>query len=75
MVRNGALSHRAREADDSDVTVTIARSDLNDVILGTAPLADQVADGRARLDGDEQVLHDFIALLDDCEFWFNIVTP
>ena len=36
MVRNGALSHRAGEADDTDVTVTIARSDLNDVILGTA---------------------------------------
>ena len=75
MVRNGALSHRAREADHADARVTIARSDLNDVILGTTPLADQIADGRAKLDGDEQLLHDFVALLDDFEFWFNIVTP
>jgi alkyl sulfatase BDS1-like metallo-beta-lactamase superfamily hydrolase len=75
MVRNGALSHRAGEADAREVIVTIARSDLNDVILGTAPLTDQISDGRAQLEGDEQVLHDFVALLDDFEFWFNIVTP
>ncbi len=75
MVRNGALSHRAGAADDAEVTVRIARSDLDTVILGAAPLTGQIADGRAQLDGDEQVLHDFVALLDDFEFWFNIVTP
>ena len=50
-------------------------ADLDDVILGTAPLADQIADGRAQVEGDEQALHDFVGLLDDFEFWFNIVTP
>ncbi len=75
MVRNGALSHRASDTPDADVRVTISRADLNEVILGTAPLADQIADGRAKLDGDQQILHDFVALLDDFEFWFNIVTP
>jgi hypothetical protein len=39
MVRNGALSHRAGDADDTDVSVTIARTDLDEVILGTTPLA------------------------------------
>jgi alkyl sulfatase BDS1-like metallo-beta-lactamase superfamily hydrolase len=75
MVRSGALSHRAGEADEADVSVTIARADLNGVILGTAQLTDQIADGRAKLTGDERVLHDFVGLLDDFEFWFNIVTP
>ena len=60
---------------DADVRVSIARADLDEVILGTAPIADQIADGRAKLDGDQQILHDFIALLDDFEFWFDIVTP
>jgi linear primary-alkylsulfatase len=75
MVRNGALNHRRGSAADAEVTVAIDRSDLDDLILGTAPLAEQVADGRATVEGDAQVLHDFVALLDDFDFWFDIATP
>jgi alkyl sulfatase BDS1-like metallo-beta-lactamase superfamily hydrolase len=75
MVRNGALSHRSGAADDADAAVTLDRSALNDVILGVAPLADQLAAGTATIEGDEQALHDLLALLDSFEFWFNIVTP
>jgi alkyl sulfatase BDS1-like metallo-beta-lactamase superfamily hydrolase len=75
MVRNGALSHRTGVDQDTDAAVTISRTDLNEVILRTAPLADLIADGRATVEGDQQGLQDFIALLDDFEFWFNIVTP
>jgi alkyl sulfatase BDS1-like metallo-beta-lactamase superfamily hydrolase len=75
MVRNGALSHRSGAADDADAAVTLARSALNDVILGVAPLADQLAAGTATIEGDEQALHDLLALLDSFDLWFNIVTP
>jgi alkyl sulfatase BDS1-like metallo-beta-lactamase superfamily hydrolase len=75
MVRNGALSHRLDASHDVDATVTLDRSALNDIILGAAALADQVAAGTAKVDGDEQALHDFVALLDDFDLWFDIVTP
>ena len=75
LLRHGALSHRRGPVADADATVTINRSELNDVILGAAPLAEQLADGRATLDGDAQALHDLVGLLDAFEFWFNIVTP
>jgi alkyl sulfatase BDS1-like metallo-beta-lactamase superfamily hydrolase len=75
MVRNGALSHRTGVDQDTDAAVTISRTDLNEVILRTAPLPDLIADGRATVEGDQQGLQDFIALLDDFEFWFNIITP
>lgn len=75
IVRNGSLSHRKGIEPDADATVTIDRANLDEVILGTAPLVDQLADGRASIDGDERALHDLIDLLDDFEFWFNIVTP
>ena len=74
LVRNGALSHRATDASDADVRVSIARSDLNEVILGTAPLADQIADGRANSTATNRSCT-IRRLLDDFEFWFNIVTP
>jgi alkyl sulfatase BDS1-like metallo-beta-lactamase superfamily hydrolase len=75
MVRNGALSHRTGTGDSLDAHVTIDRASLNEVILGTAPLVEQIAGGRAKVEGDEQVLHEFVGLLDDFAFWFNIVTP
>ncbi len=75
LVRNGSLSHRRGLDPAADATVTIDRTNLDEVILGSAPLVDQVADGRARIEGDEQPLHDLIGLLDEFEFWFNIVTP
>ena len=75
MVRNGALSHRDGAAQDAHASVTIDRAHLDEVILGVAPIADQIADGRATIEGDAQALHDFIGLLDAFEFWFNIATP
>lgn len=74
-LRHGALSHRSGAAADADATIRISRSNLNDVILGTAPLTEQLAEGRARIEGDPGALHDLIELLDDFEFWFNIATP
>jgi len=74
MVRNGALSHRDGVVD-AHARVTIDRANLDDVILGVAPLTEQIADGRASIEGNEQALHDFVALLGNFDFWFNIATP
>ncbi|WP_140153902.1 alkyl sulfatase C-terminal domain-containing protein, partial [Vibrio parahaemolyticus] len=34
-----------------------------------------IADGQIKLDGNPQVLKDFVGMLDNFNFWFNIVTP
>lgn len=75
MLRHGTLSHHPGPEDDADATLTIARSDLNEVILKESALEDLLADGTAKVDGDAQALHDLLGLLDEFEFWFNIVTP
>jgi len=75
MVRNGALTQRKDGHDAPDVSVTVDRSRFNEVILGQTTLADQISDGSAKIEGDENALHEFIELLDTFDFWFNIVTP
>ena len=75
MVRNGALSYHDGAAADAHARVTLDRTHLDDVILGVAPIADQLAVGRATIEGDAQALRDFVGLLDTFEFWFNIATP
>ena len=75
MLRHGTLSHHPGGEDGADATLTIDRSDLNQVILKEATLEDLLGSGTAKVDGDAQPLHDLLGLLDEFEFWFNIVTP
>jgi alkyl sulfatase BDS1-like metallo-beta-lactamase superfamily hydrolase len=73
---NGSLSHSPdRQDPDADATLTMARSALDDIILGTATVPDLVDAGHVELDGDADKLHELLDLLDTFEFWFNIVTP
>lgn len=75
MLRHGTLSHREGADPKPDATLTINRSGLDEVILGTTLLTDQLDSGTAKVDGDTGALHDLIGLLDNFELWFNIVTP
>jgi alkyl sulfatase BDS1-like metallo-beta-lactamase superfamily hydrolase len=75
MLRHGTLSHRAGAESEADATVTIDRADLDRVILKAATLEELLGDGTARIEGDPAALHDLLGLLDDFDFWFNIVTP
>jgi alkyl sulfatase BDS1-like metallo-beta-lactamase superfamily hydrolase len=75
LLRHGTLSHRKGADEEADATLTIERSDLNEVILGRARLADLIDAGTAKVDGDSGALHELIGLLDEFEFWFDIVTP
>lgn len=50
-------------ADDADLTVTINRSDLAEAMTGAKPLASQIADGTARVDGDAGILATLAGML------------
>jgi alkyl sulfatase BDS1-like metallo-beta-lactamase superfamily hydrolase len=56
-------------------TISCARSALDAVLLGQATFADQIHSGAITVDGDQNAFTEFLGLLDDFEFWFNIVTP
>ena len=75
LVRNGTLSHRPGAAEGADAVVAISRACLNEVILGTADVSALVSAGDATITGDPAALARFVGLLDDFEFWFDIVTP
>lgn len=75
-VENGALHHsNVKQATSPDTTITIARTDLNDIMLGNKTLQQQIVAGKAKLDGNPAPLSAFVSWLDTFPFWFNIVTP
>src|SRR5262249_746044 len=74
-VENAVLNYvKDKEAKDAHCTVTLARSDLDAIILGEAKLAQLITAGKVRIDGQEQKLQELLGLLDSFEFWFNIIT-
>jgi alkyl sulfatase BDS1-like metallo-beta-lactamase superfamily hydrolase len=75
-LENGALSHIAdRQADDADVSVTLTRAKLNDILLGQTTFAKELDSGSVTATGNADVLKELLSMLDTFEFWFNIVTP
>jgi len=75
-VENGALSYSAdRHAAKADADVTIPRTVLNGIVLGTTSLADQVKAGKVVIKGKKEAVDEFVAMLDKFDFWFNIVEP
>ncbi len=60
-------------ADDADLTITIDRSDLEQVMTGAKSLADQIADGTAKVDGDVGILKQLASTLVHFEVGFEIL--
>jgi alkyl sulfatase BDS1-like metallo-beta-lactamase superfamily hydrolase len=75
-VENAVLNYsKGKQAKDAHCTVTLARSDLDAIILGEAKLGQLITVGKVKIDGQAQKLQELLGLLDSFEFWFNIVTP
>lgn len=52
------------QAKDADLTITIDRRELDDVMIGTAKLAEKVASGKAKMEGNAEQTKTEV-LLDD----------
>ncbi|KII76083.1 hypothetical protein PL18_10230 [Vibrio renipiscarius] len=74
-VENSVLNHTKKLAENPDISLELTKATLDDVQLGNITLEKGIADGSIKLNGDPQVLKDFVGMLDNFNFWFNIVTP
>ena len=61
------------QAKDADLTITINRSDLEDLMIGTAKLTDKVAAGKATMTGTPQVLTQLASTMVQWDNWFEIL--
>ena len=59
----------------ADADLTIPRSVLNEIVLGTTTLADETNAGKVVIKGKKEAVDEFVAMLDKFDFWFNIVEP
>ncbi|NAW82158.1 MBL fold metallo-hydrolase [Vibrio sp. V43_P6S15P86] len=74
-LENSVLIHTSEQAEKPNVTLTMSKSALDDVQLGNLTLEKAIADGDIKLEGDKEVFTEFVGMIDNFDFWFNIVTP
>jgi alkyl sulfatase BDS1-like metallo-beta-lactamase superfamily hydrolase len=76
VVENCVLNYaKGKQSAAADASLTMTRAALDEIVLGEVTLAEELAAGKARIDGNPDKLVEFLSLLDNFEFWFNIVTP
>ena len=71
-----ALTYLAeRQSDAADATLRLDRATLTRVVLRETTLADAIAEGSARVDGDASRVAALFDLLDDFALMFPVVEP
>ncbi len=73
---NGVLHRDAgAQSANADVTVTLTRAGLAAMAMRGRPVATLLDNAVIHADGDVAALEELVSLLDNFEFWFDIVTP
>ncbi len=75
-LKNAVLNTRMHsQYTDVDATVVLSRSDLNRIILKQTSFRKLMLKKQVKVQGSVPKLQKFMALQDDFNYWFNIVTP
>ena len=74
-LENSVLNYRKTLQPKVDASFYMSRSDLHDVLVGQAKMADLVKAKRVKIIGNANKLNEIISCMDKFELWTNIVTP
>ena len=74
-VENAVLNYTQKQAESADVSVSLKKDTMDSIQLKELSFDDAIQNGQAEFAGDRAVFNEFLGMLDEFEFWFNIVTP
>jgi len=74
VVNNGVLNY-SKPMASPDVTLTMTKATIDAIQLKTLNMDEAIQKGDIKVDGNGEAFKEFLGLLDDFPFWFNIVTP
>ncbi|SDH33752.1 alkyl/aryl-sulfatase [Pseudomonas panipatensis] len=75
-LKNSHLNNlKGVQSEDAGQTVTIDRADLNRLLLKEVSPLLLIAEGKLKSSGNPLLLRKLFGMLDDFDFWFDIVTP
>jgi len=74
-VKNSVLNYTHKQSSKADVSISITMDTMHEIQLKTTDFDTAIKVGKVKLSGKQAVLEEFMGMLDDYNFWFNIVTP
>jgi alkyl sulfatase BDS1-like metallo-beta-lactamase superfamily hydrolase len=74
-IENAVLNHTQKQIKKADVELSMTMKTMNSIQLKEFTFDEAIKSGKVKLKGDKAVFNSFLAMLDDFNFWFNIVTP
>ena len=74
-LENGVLRHHRGESGDADVSLKLTRQGFLAMGMLGQPVRALLEQGVVAADGNLSAVDDLVGLLDNFEFWFDIVTP
>jgi alkyl sulfatase BDS1-like metallo-beta-lactamase superfamily hydrolase len=76
VVQYGVLQyHKGQQAKDADVSLTLSRDTLNQIIEGKLKAQQGIENGTIKVGGDSKKFDEFVALLDSFDPWYQVVMP
>lgn len=75
ILENSTLNNRIGLDDDIGTTIVTTRATLNDIMLGKLTVEKGIENGAIKVEGTKGKFNELKGMLDDFEFWFNLVTP
>jgi alkyl sulfatase BDS1-like metallo-beta-lactamase superfamily hydrolase len=75
-LKNSHLNNiQAQQFEDPNVTVTVKRKYLDQVLMKTMTFKQLIANNQIAFDGDANVFFGLMQMMEDFPFWFNVTTP
>ncbi|MGV0741201.1 alkyl/aryl-sulfatase [Mycolicibacterium sp. XJ870] len=74
-VENAVLNYAPAPVPNANVSLTLDKVTLDDIQLGNLTMEDAISQNKVTIDGNRGSFDEFMGLLDNFPFWFNIVTP
>ncbi|PHR84696.1 MAG: hypothetical protein COA59_04815 [Colwellia sp.] len=75
MIQNSVLNHTSNQHKTADVSLTMTMATMNGIQLKEFTLEEAFDSEKIKIAGDKKLVTDFFTMLDNFDFWFNIVTP
>ena len=74
-VENAVLHHSKNQVKKPDVSLVMSMEAMNSIQLKEFTFDEAIENGTVKISGDVKQFKEFLGMLDDFNFWFNIVTP
>ncbi len=74
-LENAVLHHSKNQVKEPDVALVMSMKTMNSIQLKEITFEEAINNGSVKISGNKKEFMAFLGMLDDFNFWFNIVTP